>query len=109
MKKNESKLPELLRLLRLINDLSLVELSEKIQLSKTYISNLESGQRNISEDVLYKYSKYFKIPIKTLRFFEKTSNDNKCKTQEMLILLLSKTYKGKKIKYNITLNSDNNS
>ena len=103
MKKNESKLPELLRLLRLINDLSLVELS------KTYISNLESGQRNISEDVLYKYSKYFKIPIKTLRFFEKTSNDNKYKTQEMLILLLSKTYKGKKIKYNITLNSDNNS
>lgn len=109
MKKNESKLPELLRLLRLINDLSLVELSEKIQLSKTYISNLESGQRNISEDVLYKYSKCFKIPIKTLRFFEKTSNDNKYKTQEMLILLLSKTYKGKKIKYNITLNSDNNS
>ena len=57
MEKNESKLPELLRLLRLINDLSLVELSEKIQLSKTYISNLESGQRNISEDVLYRYSK----------------------------------------------------
>ena len=60
-------------------------------------------------NVWYKYSKYFKIPIKTLRFFEKTSNDNKYKTQEMLILLLSKTYKGKKIKYNITLNSDNNS
>lgn len=107
MEKNDSNLPELLKLLRLINNLSLVELSKKINLSKTYISNLESGQRNISDEILSKYSKCFKIPIKTLRFFEATANKNKFKTQEMLILLLSKTYNGNKIKYEVTLNQDN--
>lgn len=107
MKEKDSNLPELLKLLRLINNLSLVELSKKINLSKTYISNLESGQRNISDEILSKYSKCFKIPIKTLRFFEATANKNKFKTQEMLILLLSKTYNGNKIKYEVTLNQDN--
>ena len=93
---------QVLKLLRLSYELTIDDLSTKTGLSSSYISSLESGTRRISEDILTKYSKAFRIPKKTLRFFEETSSKKKLKTQELLLLLLANIYKGGKLNVNIS-------
>jgi transcriptional regulator with XRE-family HTH domain len=64
-----------LRLVRVFHDLSVTELAERLNLSKSYISELERGQKKVSLDVLQRYSEHFKIPMSSLMLFaERTSN-----------------------------------
>jgi len=95
---------DVLKLLRIANDITMDELALKLNYSKSYISNIESGKRRVTDELLKKYSKVFKIPQKTLLFFEKTANTNKLKTQEILILILSKICSSKKLNCNVEIN-----
>ena len=62
-------LSEALRLLRVFHDLKQNELAEKLQLSKSYISEIEKGNRKPSLDVIEKYSNEFGIPVSSIMFF----------------------------------------
>ena len=95
---------QILKLLRIANDITMDELALKLGISKSYISSIESGNRRVTEDLLKNYSKVFKIPQKTLLFFEETANKNKLKTQEILILILSKICSSKKLNCNVEIN-----
>ena len=62
-------LSEALRLLRIFHDLKQNELAERLELSKSYISELEKGNRTPSLEVVDKYSREFNIPVSSILFF----------------------------------------
>ncbi len=71
-------LSEALRLLRVFHDLKQNQLAERLCLSKSYISEIEKGNRTPSLDVIKKYSDEFGIPISSILFFsEKLEQPNK--------------------------------
>ncbi len=72
-------LSETLRLLRVFHDIKQNELAEKIEISKSYISELENGNRTPSLEVIQKYSDFFKIPISSIMFFSENLEDAKNK------------------------------
>ncbi len=72
-------LSETLRLLRVFHDIKQNELAEKIEVSKSYISELENGNRTPSLEVIQKYSNFFKIPISSIMFFSENLEDAKTK------------------------------
>ena len=58
-----------LRLLRRSHDLKQRELATKLDISRSYVSELESGNRTPSLDLLDRYAQTFKIPVSSLVFF----------------------------------------
>ncbi|MCY4459340.1 MAG: helix-turn-helix transcriptional regulator [Albidovulum sp.] len=65
-------LSEALRLIRVFHDLKQQELAERLGLSKSYISELESGKKVPSMDVIQKYSDEFCIPASSILFFSES-------------------------------------
>jgi len=62
-------LAKALRLIRVFHDLKQVELAEKIGVSKSYISEIESDKKKPSIQIIEKYSIIFKIPVSSIMFF----------------------------------------
>jgi len=60
---------EALRLLRVFHDLKQTELSEKIGLSKSYISEIEGGTRVPSLETIDIYARGFQMPVSSIIFF----------------------------------------
>jgi transcriptional regulator with XRE-family HTH domain len=58
-----------LKLLRTFNDLSQKELAEQISLSNSYISELESGKKPPTVDVVRRYGEYFRLRPSAIMFF----------------------------------------
>ncbi len=68
---------EVLRLLRVYNDIKSSELAEKLNLSSSYISELESGKKKISMDIINKYSNYFEIPSSSILLMSESLDTHK--------------------------------
>jgi len=67
---------EALRLSRVFHDLSQTELAKKLHISKSYLSEIESGKKNVNIDLLERYGKVFDIPASSLLLFsEKMDQD----------------------------------
>jgi transcriptional regulator with XRE-family HTH domain len=60
---------EALRLMRLFHDLKQFELAERLQISKSHLSEIESGRKIPTLDLLEKYSREFDVPISSIMFF----------------------------------------
>lgn len=58
-----------LRLVRVYHDLSQVDAAERLGLSKSYVSEIEKGDKNVSMATLQKYSDAFDIPMSSLLLF----------------------------------------
>lgn len=59
-----------LRLIRVFHDLSQSALAEKLSISKSYLSEIESGEKkNLSVELLERYAKVFNVPVSSLLFF----------------------------------------
>ncbi|WP_419792798.1 helix-turn-helix domain-containing protein [Serratia fonticola] len=58
-----------LKTIRLYHNLKQSELAENFCISKSYLSEIESGKKTVSFDMLEKYSKEFNIPVSSLVFF----------------------------------------
>ncbi|MBS7294166.1 MAG: helix-turn-helix transcriptional regulator [Treponema sp.] len=68
---------EVLRLLRVYNDIKSSELAEKLDLSSSYISELESGKKKASIDIINKYSAFFEIPSSSILLMSESLDDQK--------------------------------
>ena len=74
---------EALRLLRIFNGYKSAELAKKLELSQSYVSELENGKKQPTIEVLDKYAKVFEMKKSTLMLFaeslegEEIKNDKK--------------------------------
>ena len=53
------------------------ELAKKLELSTSYLSEIESNQKNISIELLKKYSEIFSIPVSSLILFSENLDEFK--------------------------------
>lgn len=70
-----------LRIIRQYHNMKQAELSEKLGISKPYLSEIESGKKAVSYDLLERYSEIFNIKTSSLVFFSE-SLDSKNKLSE---------------------------
>ena len=69
-------LGEALRLIRVFHDMKQQELVDLLGLSKSYISELESGKKTPSMEVIQKYSLAFDIPASAILLFSENLEDS---------------------------------
>lgn len=67
-------LNEALRLVRAYHDLSQSELCAQLGISNSYLSEIESGKKQPTLEILNKYGEYFGIPVSSLLFFSENLN-----------------------------------
>ncbi|MEQ8754667.1 MAG: helix-turn-helix transcriptional regulator [Coleofasciculus sp. G1-WW12-02] len=67
-------LNEALRLMRVFHDLSQKELAGKLGISKSYLSEIESGKKTPTLDLLNRYSQFLDIPVSSIMFFSESLN-----------------------------------
>lgn len=92
MDKNEKKpICEVLRLLRISNDLTIKELSAKTNISSSYITEIEKGVKDKpSIEIIDKYSKALNVSKSTIMFFEEDLSKKKYDYKKMLLKMLEK-------------------
>lgn len=60
---------EALKLVRVYHNMKQKDLADALRLSASYLNEIESGKKQVTMDVLEKYSQYFKIPTSSLLYF----------------------------------------
>lgn len=70
-------LNEALRLIRAYHDLSQSQLCSELGVSNSYLSEIESGKKTPSLDLLNKYSVRFDVPVSSLMFFSEALDSKK--------------------------------
>jgi transcriptional regulator with XRE-family HTH domain len=66
-----------LRTVRQYHRLNQSELANKLQLSRSYLNELEKGHKQPSLDVLQKYSELFNVPVSSLMLFAERTDAGK--------------------------------
>ena len=82
-------LNEALRLTRVFHDLSQKELAEKLGISKSYLSELESGKKTPTLGLINRYAELFDIPASSIMFFAESLNED-VKTEKLRTFVSSK-------------------
>jgi len=58
-----------LRLMRVFHNLSQKDLANKLDISKSYLSEIESGKKQPTLPLLDRYSQVFDVPVSSIMFF----------------------------------------
>jgi len=67
-------LNEALKQIRVFHQIKQVDLAEDLGISKSYLSEIESGHKSISMDILQKYGDIFSVPVSSLLLFSENMN-----------------------------------
>lgn len=70
-------LSKALLLIRKYHDLTQSQLSSELGMSSSYLSEIESGKKQPSLDILGRYSEFFEIPLSSIIFFSEHVDDKK--------------------------------
>lgn len=71
-------LSEALRLLRTYHQQSQSELAKKLEISNSYLCEIEKGVKTPGLDLLRKYAEIYKMPVSTILLFsEEASSENR--------------------------------
>ena len=68
-------LNEALRLIRVFHDLNQKDLADKLGISNSYLSEMESGKKTPTLEVIEKYSEVFNMPSSSILFFAENLNN----------------------------------
>jgi transcriptional regulator with XRE-family HTH domain len=66
---------EALRLVRVFHDLNQTALAERLQISRSYLSELESGKKPVTLELLERYAATFNMPLSSLVSFAERVNE----------------------------------
>lgn len=89
----DDRIGEILRLLRISYDLSISELSKKTNVSKSYITEIEKGEKKPSEKIIRNYSIGLGIPEDTLNYLLNNYSRKHLPYQKLLLEILRKISK----------------
>ena len=64
-----------LRLVRVYHDLNQADAAVRVGLSKSYVSEIESGNKKVTLEVLEKYANAFDIPVSSLMLFAEKAEE----------------------------------
>lgn len=67
---------EALRLVRSFHEVSQSDLATQLGISRSYLSEIESGRKVPSLDLLQKYAAHFDIPLSSLILFSENSGES---------------------------------
>jgi transcriptional regulator with XRE-family HTH domain len=70
-----------LRLIRVFHDMKQIELAKKLGVSKSYLSEIEAGQKAPTLPLIEKYAKLFEIPASAILFFAENLRDPSARSQ----------------------------
>lgn len=79
---------KVLRYLREFHRLTQSDLAKELEISKSYVSELESGRKDVPSNILELYSSYFRIPMSHLYLLIESAED-----QEDLPIMVEKAIK----------------
>jgi transcriptional regulator with XRE-family HTH domain len=83
-------LGKILKHIRVFGNYTQSELAEKIDISSSYISEIETDKKIPTIDILQKYSNYFDIPLSAIMLFAE-EYDNKSSLKKKAKSFLTKT------------------
>lgn len=66
-----------LKLIRTFYDVSQSDLSARLGISNSYLSEIESGKKQPTMDILSRYSDQFEIPLSSILFFSENLDSSK--------------------------------
>ncbi len=66
-----------LKLIRTFYDVSQSDLSGRLGISNSYLSEIESGKKQPTMEILSKYSEQFEIPLSSILFFSENLDSQK--------------------------------
>ena len=72
LSEESSMIGHALKVIRQYHNLSQTELAIKLSISTSYLSELESGKKETTLDILQRYSKTFNVPLSSLVVFSET-------------------------------------
>lgn len=70
-------LGEALRLVRIFHDLKQSELAGRFEISKAHLSQIESGKKTPTLQLIKKYSEEFDLPMSSILFFAENMDSAK--------------------------------
>jgi transcriptional regulator with XRE-family HTH domain len=68
-------LGEALRLIRVYHDLKQKQVAERLDISTSYLSEIEKGHKTPSLDLIQRYSSIFGLPVSSIMFFAESVED----------------------------------
>lgn len=80
---------EALRLVRVYHDIKQTQLSYDLSISSSYLSEIESGKKPPTLELLKKYSDKFNIPVSSVLFFSENIEQAKL-TDKVRIIVANK-------------------
>jgi len=83
-------LSEVLRLIRVYHDLNQKEMAEKLKISKSYLSEIESGAKTPTLQLVESYATEFEIPSSAILFFAESLDDEASRSGKAKRLVRSK-------------------
>lgn len=66
-----------LKIIRTFHDVSQSEMSGRLGISNSYLSEIESGKKQPSIEILTRYSESFEIPLSSILFFSENMDNPK--------------------------------
>jgi transcriptional regulator with XRE-family HTH domain len=85
-------LNEALRLVRVFHDINQSKMAKKLDISRSYLSEIESGKKTTSIEILDKYSIIFDIPSSSILLFSEKLESNTF-TEKTRVVVASKILK----------------
>lgn len=87
-----------LRLIRVFNDFKAYDLANKLEISPSYLSEIESGKKHPPLDLIYRYAVFFSMKPSSILFFSEELDRNGSK-KVIPDSRISKKLKGQLIKF----------
>lgn len=67
---------EALKTIRVFHDMTQKELAQDLGMSKSHLSEIESGRKNPTLAVIERYAEYFQVPTSSILFFAENFYEN---------------------------------